>query len=144
MHNKSLGVLAITIALTGCSIKQTVNPVESFTEKEICLIENPNVKAGFIEAYKRTLVEKGYFVRQLNPSASIIECRITSTYNATWRWDMALYMALADIKVYNNGKPIGEANYDSQSGGANMGKFINADKKIAELVNKLFPGGAGS
>jgi hypothetical protein len=116
MHNKSLGVLAITIALTGCSIKQTVNPVESFTEKEICLIENPNVKAGFI----------------------------TSTYNATWRWDMALYMALADIKVYNNGKPIGEANYDSQSGGANMGKFINADKKIAELVNKLFPGGAGS
>ncbi|MCG4452479.1 Sbal_3080 family lipoprotein [Pseudomonas sp. MMS21-TM103] len=144
MNKKILALFAASITMTGCSIKQTVTPVESLTEKEVCLIENPNVKSGFIKVYKRTLLEKGYLVRQLKPSASIIECRITSTYNATWRWDMALYMALAEIKVYNNGKPIGEAHYDSQSGGANMAKFINAENKIVELVNKLFPGGAGS
>lgn len=135
---------SLAISLSGCAIHQTVNPVERFTDKEVCIIESPAVKAGFLEAYKRSLSAKGYLVRQLPSSASIAECNITSTYNAHWRWDLALYMAYAEIKVYSGGKPIGEAKYDSQRGGANMGKFIDADKKIDELVNQLFPGGAGS
>jgi hypothetical protein len=53
-------------------------------------------------------------------------------------------MAYAEINVFVDGKPSGQAKYDSQSGGANMGKFIAAEKKIAELVDQLFPGGAGS
>jgi hypothetical protein len=121
-----------------------VKPVERFSEKEVCIIENPIVKPGFIDAYKRSLNKKGFQVRQLPSSASIVECKITSTYSATWRWDLALYMAFAEIKVYSDGKPIGEVKYDSQRGGANMGKFIDVDKKIEELVNQLFPGGAGS
>jgi hypothetical protein len=140
---RSVLPLLLIAALSGCAIHQTVKPVDRFNDKEICVIENPSVKAGFIDAYKRALSNKGYLVRQLPSSASIVECNITTTYNATWRWDLALYMAYAEIKVYNNGKPIGEAKYDSQRGGANMGKFIDADKKINELANQLFPGGAG-
>jgi hypothetical protein len=138
--------LAITLAfaLSGCAIHQTVKPVEHFTEKEVCIIESPTVKAGFLDSYKRALLSKGYLVRQLPASASIVECNVTSTYSANWRWDLALYMSYAEIRVYSGGKPIGEAKYDSQQGGANMGKFIDADKKINELVNQLFPGGAGS
>jgi hypothetical protein len=136
--------VSLTFALGGCAIHQTVKPVERFNDREVCIIESPAVKAGFLESYKRALSAKGYLVRQLPSSASIMECNITSTYAATWRWDLALYMAYAEIKVYNVGKPIGEAKYDSQGGGANLGKFIDADKKIDELVNQLFPGGAGS
>jgi hypothetical protein len=132
------------IALSGCAIHQTVKPVDRFADREVCIIESPAVKAGFLESYKRALSAKGYLVRQLPASASIAECNITSTYNATWRWDLALYMAYAEIKVYSGGKPIGDAKYDSQRGGANMGKFIDADKKVNELVNQLFIGGAGS
>ena len=143
---KRIALLACSalIALTGCAIHQTVKPVERFTDKEVCIIENPAVGAGFVDAYKRALLGKGYLVRQLPPSASIVECNITSTYTATWRWDLALYMTYAEIKVYSGGKPLGEAKYDSQRGGANMSKFIDADKKIIELVSQLFPGGAGS
>lgn len=145
MSKIAFTLIASATILGGCAIHQTVKPIENAkNEKQICIIENPTVKPGFIEAYKRSLSEKGYIVRQLPPSASIVECTITSTYNATWRWDLALYMAYAEIKVYGNGKPIGEAKYDSQRGGANMGKFIDADKKIQELTNQLFPGGAGS
>jgi hypothetical protein len=54
-----------------------------------------------------------------------------------------MYMSYADIKAYNGGKVIGEANYDATRGGMNTGKFIDADKKIRELVDRLFPGGAG-
>jgi hypothetical protein len=139
-------VLAISLAfvLSGCAIHQTVKPVEHFSGKEVCIIENPSVRAGFLESYKRALSVKGYLARQLPPSALITECDITSTYNAIWRWDLALYMTYAEIKVYSRGKTIGEAKYDSQRGGANMGKFIDAKKKIDELVNQLFPGGASS
>jgi hypothetical protein len=101
-------------------------------------------RAGFVEAYKRSLAAKGYAVRQLPATAAITECPMTSTYTANWRWDMAMYMVAADIKVYSNGRPVGEAKYDSLHGGANMNKFIDADRKIDELVNQLFPGGAGS
>ncbi len=113
-----------------------------FNSKLVCIVEKPAVKAGFIETYKRVLTAKGYEVRQLPESASLVECPITSTYTANWRWDLATYMAFAEIKVYKDGAPAGEAIYDSMRGGANMGKFIDAEKKITELVNQLFPGNA--
>ncbi len=137
-------LVALSAAMGGCAIHQTVTPVEKLDSKEVCLIENTSVKPGFVGAYRRALETKGYAVRLLPATASINECSITSTYSATWRWDLALYMAYAEIKVYREGRTIGAAKYDSQRGGANMGKFIDADKKITELVNQLFPGGAGA
>jgi hypothetical protein len=131
-------------ALAGCAIHQTVKPVEKLEGKQICVIENPAVRAGFVEAYRNSLTAKGYAVRQLPASAAITDCPVTSTYLANWRWDLAMYMAYAEIRVFSNGKQVGEARYDSMRGGANMNKFIAADKKIDELVNQLFPGGAGT
>lgn len=137
-----LGVAMVT-ALTGCAIHQKVAPVQvAGGDRNICIIENPSVKAGFLEAYRRSLSEKGFVVRQLPASSSVLDCPVTSTYSANWRWDLALYMAYAEIKVYNDGRVIGEAKYDSQNGGANMGKFIDAEGKIRELVSLLFPHGA--
>lgn len=137
-----LVLVGLVVGLTGCAIHQTVRPVEGIADHQICVIENPPVKAGFIEAYKRSLTNKGYEVRQLPASAPITACTITSTYSANWRWDLALYMAYAEIRVFSAGKQVGEAKYDSLRGGANMNKFIDADRKIDELVNQLFPGGA--
>ncbi len=131
--------LLVSVALGGCAIHQTVKPVEGLEGRQVCIIENPAVRAGFIEAYKRSLVNKGYVVRQLPASAAMTDCPVTSTYSANWRWDLALYLAYAEIKVYRDAKPVGEAKYDSQRGGANLAKFIDAEQKVDELVNQLFP-----
>lgn len=144
MKVKAAGVALIALALSACTIQQTVQPVTQVVSKTICVVENPAVKSGFLEAYKRTLTSKGYMVRQLGPTAALNECPVTSTYSGNWRWDMALYLEYAEINVYSNAQPAGRATYDARSGGGNMSKFIDADKKIAELVDKLFPGGAGS
>lgn len=141
---KLFALVALALALGGCAIRQKVNPTERFEGKLICIVANPAVKNGFLETYKSTLTQKGYEVRVLAPSASLIECPVTSTYSANWRWDLAMYMAYAEIKVYKQAKPSGEAVYDATRGGGNMGKFISAETKIAELVDKLFPGGAGT
>jgi hypothetical protein len=125
--------------LAGCSITQQVKPVADPPGKEICIVESPAVRAGFIDAYRRSLSARGFTVRMLPTGADVATCPMTSTYNARWSWDLALYMSYAELRVYGNGKPVGEATYDSTRGGGNMNKFIEADKKIDELVSLLFP-----
>lgn len=55
---------------------------------------------------------------------------------------MALYMSFADIRVYENGRQVGKAVYDSRGGAGRPDKFISAESKIAELTDQLFPKGA--
>ncbi len=141
---RSAGVLALTVTLAGCAINQTIKPVERFEGNQVCIVVNPAVsQGGFLETYTRVLREKGYTVKQLQAGSSVTECPVTSTYTANWRWDLGLYMAFADIKVFNNGSLSGQALYDSTRGGANMNKFIRGEAKITELVEQLFPGRAG-
>lgn len=145
MIKKSSYIALTTISLVGCAINQTVKPVEQFAGTQVCIIVNPAVsQAGFLATYTRALTEKGYSVRQLSPGSAITECPVTSTYTANWRWDLGLYMAFADIKVFNRGQKSGQAVYDAMGGGANMNKFIRGEAKIMELVNQLFPGNANS
>jgi len=143
MFKRLVPLAVLCVLFTGCAINQTVKPVERFADKKVCIIDNPAVREGFLASYRQALEAKGYVAQQMPATASIVECPITSTYTANWRWDLAMYMTYADIKVYNGGKPIGEAIYDAKHAGLNTGKFINADNKIRELVDQLFPGGAG-
>jgi len=140
-HSRLFLLIALAIsALHGCSIRQNVRPVES-TENltEVCVLKNNKVRDGFLKAYVKALRSKGYQVRILEENASLIECPITSTYSANWAWDMALYMRYAEIKVYKNAALAGEAIYDSTWGSARLDKFIDAEAKIRELTDQLFP-----
>ena len=142
--NKILTAVALASILAGCAISQTVRPVGQLDTKQICVIENLRVRDGFQEAYKAALIQKGYAVKVLPDTAPLTACPVTSTYSANWRWDLGMYLSYAQINVYKNGSPIGLAWYDATRGSANMGKFINAQNKIDELVGQLFPDGAGS
>ena len=139
----SLACLSVAL-LAGCAIHQNVRPLEAFNDTQVCLINNPPVRPSVMATYQRVLTDKGYSVRQLPENAAITDCQVTSTYQANWRWDLAMYMHYAEFRVFVDGKEKGRAVYDATHGGANMGKFIDADKKIAELINQLFPGGAGA
>lgn len=128
--------------LSGCAIHQSVRAIEQpLAQREICIIESPAVRSGFLQTLKRGLQDKGYSVRHLPATASATDCPVTATYNGTWRWDLALYLAYADIRIFSAGQQIGEAKYDATSAGGSLAKFIEADQKILELVNQLFPSG---
>jgi hypothetical protein len=134
-----VALVSVALILVGCAIHQHVDPVPRMEGREICVVDNPNVREGFLEAYQRALAAKGFQTKVLDKSAVPNDCPLTSTYTANWRWDLALYMAFAEITVYANGKKVGRATYDSLRGGGNLGKFINAENKIKELVDQLFP-----
>ena len=145
MTQRLLPLACLPLALlAGCAIHQTVRPLDAMVDTQVCVINNPAVRPSVMAAYKKVLGDKGYSVRELPENAAITECRVTSTYQANWRWDLAMYMHFAEFRVFVDGKEKGVAVYDATHGGANMGKFIDADKKIAEMINQLFPGGAGT
>ena len=136
---KFLLLLSIGLFVSGCTITQKVDPVPALSTAEICIIENPDVREGFIETYRRVLESKNFQIKMFPQTATPRDCRQTSTYTANWRWDLLLYLAFVDINVFANGTSVGRAIYDSLGGGGNMSKFINAEKKITELVEQLFP-----
>lgn len=129
----------VATLLTGCAITQNVTPVQRPLQREICVIENPDVRPGFLTAYNAALTAKGFQPRTVERNSPLNVCPQASRYIANWRWDMAMYMAFAELTVYENGTEIGKATYDSLRGGGNLGKFIDADVKVKELVDQLFP-----
>ncbi len=133
-------IVLFSVFFTGCSIKQEVKSIKNLDSKEVCIVKNDKVRDTFLETYRSTLEGKNYkvIIKERN-SDDLQTCFVKSTYVANWRWDLAMYMAYAKISVFQNDKLIGEALYDSLSGGANMGKFINADNKIRELIEELYP-----
>ncbi|VXC34501.1 conserved exported hypothetical protein [Pseudomonas sp. 8AS] len=140
-----IAVALMSLALlTGCSIKQTVTPasIAPPPSNEICMIPAEGLRDGFHTTYSKLLVDKGFSVRKLSSSASPSSCSLATTYVGNWAWDLALYMVYADIKVYQDGRQVGHANYDAKWGGGRPDKFIDAENKITELVEKLFPNGA--
>lgn len=130
--------------LTGCSIKQSVTPASIYkpASREICMIPALGLREGFHATYKGLLEQKGFSVRELRPGSKPSQCPLTTAYVGNWTWDLALYMVYADIKVYQYGHQVGQATYDAKWGGGRPDKFIDAEGKITELANQLFPNGA--
>lgn len=131
-----LPTLLATVFLASCAINQNVEPADISNDAVVCIVENPDVREGFLAELKKVLDEKHINYRVVDKQESL-NCEWTATYLGRWNWDLALYMSYAEIKIYKNGQLDGEAIYDASRGGANLGKFIDAETKIRELVDSL-------
>jgi hypothetical protein len=140
MSPRSLVAVA-AIALSGCAITQNVTPSGlDQRAQELCLVRNSEVvQEAFHDVYVRVLEKKGFVVRSLPDKAAITSCPLLATYEAIYRWDLAIYLARADLRIYADGKESGRALYDALGGGGNMNKFIRTEPKLTELVDQLFP-----
>jgi hypothetical protein len=138
---RSLAAAVAAVVLSGCAITQNVTPFElQRGAHDLCLVRNSEVvQDGFHDVYVRVLEKKGFTVRSLPDNAPVTSCPLVATYEAIYRWDLAIYLARADLRVFADGRQVGRAVYDSLSGGANMSKFIRTEPKLTELVDQLFP-----
>lgn len=136
MFKKSV-VFTLVALLSACSITQDIEPAELSRGAELCIIENTDVREGFLKEYQAVLSSKSIPHSLVSEDAVPDSCEWTSTYVARWTWDLSLYLSYAEIKVFHRGSLDGEATYDSTRGGANMSKFIDAEPKIRELVDQL-------
>lgn len=106
-------IVASAVLASGCTINQTVTPVQLSQDlaPEICMIPAKGLREGFNTTYVRLLTEKGFHTRQIPPGSSPSSCPLTTTYIGTWSWDVAIYMSYADIRVYQFGQQVGQAEY---------------------------------
>lgn len=132
---------ATVVAISGCAITQDVTPSALEQQaQELCLVRNSEVvQEEFHDVYARVLERKGFKVRTLPDKSPTTSCPLVATYEVIYRWDLAIYLARADLRMWADGKEAGRAVYDSLSGGANMNKFIKTEPKLTELVDQLFP-----
>lgn len=139
---KSVMVGGMGLFLCGCAIKQQVQPVQAVPElksKSLCIIEDAAVRKSFLDALVKTLQDRGFSVQVVNAGTTPVDCPTTISYTARWSWDLRIYMSYAKVSVSSGGKQVGEAVYDSRQGGLNLDKFINAEEKVKDLVDQLFP-----
>lgn len=136
--------VSLLLSVSGCSIKQNVTPaaLNPVAAPEICMIPDSGLRAGFHTVYREQLMRKGFKVRETTPGADLGACALSTRYTANWAWDLAMYMVYADIRVFQDGRQVGQATYDAKWGGGRLDKFIDAENKIIELTDQLFPQGA--
>lgn len=139
-------VTAITLTcVSGCSsfrIEQKIEPT-NFRGASICVVENPLVqREEFRSALMRSLTAKGLHVRTVGVGQATDGCPAIVNYGASWATDVGTrYLQTAQVTIHQAGVLAGRAIYDSSEGGLNMGKWVQADEKAAEFVQKLFPDG---
>lgn len=134
---KIIILIMATVVLSACSIKQTIEPAELNNQANVCIVNNPKVKDGFLASIQESLEIKGIDFKVVERDFSNPGCEWKITYTAHWGWDLAVYMTYAKISVYRNGELNGQAEYDSRRGGGRLDKFINADEKVKELMENL-------
>lgn len=138
MRNCLITLFTAVTLISGCAIKQDVDPASLGGLDTLCIVENQSVRASFIEALTKILDERKIQHEVMNAEEAA-DCEWKMTYTARWSWDLALYMAYTQINIYKAGSLDGQAVYDATQGAANMDKFIDAESKIRELVEDLFP-----
>jgi len=132
MKNAILG-LGMSIILIGC-VSIDVKRASTLDSKEICIVDNPNVRQDFRDAYERRIQTKGYKTKITNEAST---CQITTTYTATYGNHWGLYLATSELKIFNRGKLIGQANYKAPY--ASPEKHGRVENKIESMVIQLLP-----
>lgn len=137
---KTLATLAILALLaTGCSISKNVMPADSGTTiSKVHVLENENVHMDELVNELVSQIEQLGFESESYLGDRPDGARHYLTYTANWSWDMAMYLTYFNATLYDDGRVLGEVEYDARSGGANMGKFGSTANKIRPLLEELF------
>lgn len=132
------GLLCAVLFSSGCAISKNVQPVQRGTAiQTIYVAHNDRVlmKDCTDEIVKQInglgFVGKRYDGERPAGSKHYI------TYTANWNWDMAMYLTYFRATLYEEGRVLGEAEYDAKMGGANMMKFGRTAEKLRPLLMEL-------
>lgn len=134
-------IVAALVTLTGgCAINTTVDPVSIGDDQisDLCIKSNPNVlMEGFLPELESQIKSHGITTHVFSgiPPTS---CKYHLEYTANWRWDLAMYLSYAELRVYSNAGLVGQAEYDARYGGGRMDKFGPTANKLETLTRPLF------
>ncbi|HXI69353.1 MAG TPA: Sbal_3080 family lipoprotein [Verrucomicrobiae bacterium] len=130
---------SIVLIFSGCTITRNVSPVSSGTSIQTIYVQrNPKVLMdGFHPELVKQIQELGFEVESYEGSTPAA-ARYYLTYTANWQWDVAMYLTYFDATLFEDGKSIGNVEYDARRGSGRMDKFGHTAEKIRPLLIDLF------
>lgn len=132
-------LIVITTLATGCTISRNVMPVDSGESiSKVYVLENERVHMDELVTELVTQIEQLGFESESYQGDRPDGAQHYLTYTANWSWDMAMYLTYFEATLYDDGRVLGEVEYDARSGGANMSKFGSTANKIQPLLEDLF------
>jgi len=134
----NLTLLIALFAQFGCAISRNVVPVNPGTKIEkIYVMENDKVHMeGLIDEIIKEIKEMG-FESESYSGQRPVDAKHYLTFTANWSWDMAMYLTYFRATLYEEGKVLGEVEYDSRMGGASLKKFGKTANKVRPLMEEL-------
>jgi len=128
----ALGAISTTV-VAGCASTQ-ITKVAQVGSEEICIVDNPNDRQAFRDAYERTIRAKGYKTRVVNDAKA---CQVITTYSSSLGYSgWGAYLSDADLKVFSGDKLIGQAKYHAKKVPTSNGRV---EGKIETLVDQMLP-----
>ncbi len=138
MKLKLILPLLIVSLLSGCAISKNVQSADSNTRiQKIYVKDNPKVLMDGLLPEIVTQLQQLGFESEAYTGDRPTNARHYITYTANWNWDMAMYLTYFRATLYDEGRVLGEAEYDAKMGGANMGKFGKTAEKIRPLLTEM-------
>jgi hypothetical protein len=131
-------LLAVSAGMTGCSITQTVDPIQPAQVSQVCVLDNKDIFMDGFQPEVQRQIEAKHIPTRVYTGARPAECSHYVEYTANWLWDMAMYLAYAEFRVYDAKGLAGSASYDARRGGGRLDKFGKTADKIRPLIDRLF------
>jgi hypothetical protein len=119
--------------LSGC-VSVNVTKAASISEKTICIVDNPGSEFAFRGAYERQIRAKGYATKIVKDRN---DCPVSTTYKATYGMHWGVYLASAELKLFDQGAEVGSAVYEAPY--ASPEKHGRIEAKIEALLAKMLP-----
>lgn len=134
-----IALCLLSQALVSCTITQKVTPVpKGITVGRIYVQENDKtLMEGLLPELLTQVRAQGYDAVSYKGQKPV-EARYHMTYEATWRWSMAVYLFYFKASLYDNNQLIGEAVYDATHGGQRFDKHGPTSEKISPLIKQMF------
>ena len=135
---RNLILFVLLLMLSGCAISKHVTPVDStVTISKIYVLKNDKVQYEQLVDEIVSQIETLGFDSESYEGDRPKEAQHYITYTANWTWDLAMYLTYFRATLYDDGRVLGEVEYDSKMGGLNLSKFGSAKEKIRPLMEEL-------
>jgi hypothetical protein len=133
--------LATAMAVSGCAVHYAGNRygTGSRLPDTICIVENPDVRAEFLQSLRPLLEARKIAVQLLPPSSNKNSCPFMLTYSATWHWDLQPYMRQARMDIYRDGQSFADSNYLAPHGLINMSPeaLDETETKLEKMLRRM-------
>ena len=135
---RRLAVLTL-LSATACTITRHIEPVPARTIAAVCIVENEKVFGkDFLAAVREGFERRGIATREDPKEVLPADCAYRLEYEARWKWDIALYLAYADLRLYEGQLQVGRATYNARDADYRLDKFGSGSGKVTKLMTGCY------